>query len=98
MYGKETEKKIEDRLLATHISSNADFEKACLTGDGNKIIEIVETEMQKNNLFTKGSQKLKADILNMLKGKDRVPSWLGQNILMFVWNSRMSGTGYAVVK
>jgi hypothetical protein len=98
MYGKETEKKVENRLLATHISANAEFESACMSGDGKKIMSIVETEMEKNNLFTKGSQKLKSDIIAMLKGKERVPSWLGQNILMFVWNSRMSGTGYAVIK
>jgi len=98
MYGKETEKKIEERLLATHISANTEFEKACYAGDSQKIMSIVETEMEKNNLFTKGSQKLKTDILNMLQGKIKVPSWQGQQILMFVWNSRLAGCGYAVTK
>ena len=98
MYTKTVEKKVEDRLLATHISMNANFEKACMSGDGNLIMEIVNSEMEKNNLHTKGSEKLKADILAKLRGKSKVPAFVGQEILMFVWNSRMSGTGYAVVK
>lgn len=98
MYTKTVEKKVEDRLLATHISMNANFEKACMSGDGNLIMEIVNSEMEKNNLHTKGSEKLKADILMKLKGKSKVPSWVGQEILMFVWNSRMSGIGLAVAK
>ena len=89
-------RKIEDRLLATHVSSNAEFETACLSGDGSKIMNIVETEMKKHNLFTKGSEKLKNDILTMLQGKEKVPAWIGQNIMMFVWNARLSGIGMAV--
>lgn len=98
MYTKTVEKKVEDRLLATHISMNANFEKACMSGDGNLIMEIVNSEMEKNNLHTKGSEKLKADILAKLRGKSKVPAFVGQEILMFVWNSRMSGVGYAVIK
>ena len=92
---KDTQK-IENRLLATHISSNKDFESACMIGDAAKIRSIVEAEMEKNNLYTKGSKKLQADISNMLQGKDKVPAWQGQNVLMFVWNSRLSGIGLAV--
>jgi hypothetical protein len=88
--------KVEDRLLATHVSNNKDFETACLTGDGLQIMDIVKTEMEKNKLFTEGSKKLQADILRLLQGKSRVSPSVGQNILMFVWNSRMSGIGLAV--
>jgi hypothetical protein len=84
--------KIEDQLLATHISNNPDFEAACLTGDADKIIQIVNTEMEKNNLHTKGSNKLKSDIIRMLNAKKHFAQ-----ILMFVWNSRLSGTGNAVI-
>ena len=87
---------IENHLLATHISNNVEFEAACLSGDGAKILSIVDSEMEKNNLYTKGSNKLKNDILRMLQGKTKVSSYIGNNILMFVWNSRMSGTGFAV--
>jgi hypothetical protein len=86
---------IEDRLLATHVSNNGEFETACLAGDSDKIMSIVAAEMEKNNLFTKGSKKLQEDICRMLQGKAKVPTWVGQNILMFVWNSRMSGIGLA---
>ena len=96
MKNKRLSEKNDDRLLATHVVSNADFEGACLTGNGALIMSIVEAEMQKNNLFTKGSEKLKADIFRLLNGKERVPSCVGQNILMFVWNSRMAGIGLAV--
>lgn len=89
--------KIEDRLLATHVSNNAGFEAACYAGDGAQIMSIVESEMQKNNLFTKGSEKLKNDILRMLQGKSKVSATVGQNILMFVWNSRASGIGLAAI-
>lgn len=88
--------KIENRLLATHISNNADFEAACLTGNAEKIRSIVLTEMEKAELHTKGSNKLRDDIFRMLQGKAKVPAYIGNNVLAFVWNSRLSGTGLAV--
>jgi hypothetical protein len=97
MYNKTVEKKIEDRLLATHISDNAEFEGACMSGNGLQIMSIVDAEMEKNNLYTKGSKKLREDILRMLQGKDRVSTYVGQRVLMFVWNSRLSGIGLAVI-
>lgn len=96
MYNKKLEAKIEDRLLATHIADNSEFEGACLSGNGLLIMDIVEAEMEKNNLYTKGSKKLREDILRMLQGRSSVPKYVGQNILMFVWNSRLSGIGLAV--
>ena len=96
MYTKELEAKIEDKLLATHISNNPDFEGACMSGNGLLIMDIVAAEMEKNNLYTKGSKKLQDDITRMLQGRTSVPKYIGQNILMFVWNSRLSGIGLAV--
>lgn len=98
MYTKEVEKKVEDRLLATHLTENEVFKKACFAGDGQQMMTIIETEMNKNNLFTKGSMKLKADIIRMLQGRTSVPSYIGQNILRFVYNARLSGTGHGVLK
>ena len=88
--------KIENDLLATHISENADFEQACLTGDATKIVSIINYEMEKHDLHTKGAEKLKKDILNKIKGQSKISLNAGQNILFFVWNSRLSGTGLAV--
>ena len=96
MYTKNLCEKIEDKLLATHVADNADFEGACLSGNGSMIMNIVEREMEKNNLYTKGSKKLRDDILRMLKGQTTVSSRIGQNILFFVWNSRLAGIGMAV--
>lgn len=90
--------KIEDRLLATHISNNTNFETACLTGDANQIRTIVLSEMEKARLHTKGSVKLRDDIFRMLQNKQKVSTTIGTNILAFVWNSRLSGTGLAVTK
>ena len=84
--------KVEDRLLATHISNNPEFEAACLAGDANRIIEIVNAEMEEHELHTAGAKKLKADIIRMLNAKKHFAQ-----ILMFVWNSRLSGTGDAVI-
>ena len=84
--------KIEDRLLATHISNNPEFEAACLAGDAEKIIMIVNHEMEEHSLFTKGANKLKSDIIRMLNAKKHF-----SQVLMFVWNSRLSGTGDAVI-
>ena len=84
--------KIEDQLLATHISNNPEFEAACLAGDANKIIEIVNREMEEHQLITKGANKLKSDIIRMLNAKKHFAQ-----ILMFVWNSRLSGSGDAVI-
>jgi hypothetical protein len=88
--------KIENNLLATHISNNKDFEPACLTGNAEKILYIVDYEIEHNNLHTKGSEKLKNDILKLTKGQAKISASVGQNILFFVWNSRLSGTGLAV--
>lgn len=93
-FGKTTE--IEDRLLATHISNNKDFEAACLAGNAEMIMYIVNSEMEKNNLYTKGSKKLKNDIFRKTKGQSKISTFIGTEILMFVWNSRLSGTGFAV--
>jgi hypothetical protein len=60
-------------------------------------MSIVETEMKTHNLFTKGSNKLKEDIYKLTRGKSKVSGSVGTNILYFVWNSRMSGTGFGVV-
>ena len=84
--------KVEDRLLATHISDNSEFEAACLAGNADKIIAIVDQEMEEHKLHTKGANKLKADIIRMLNAKKHFAQ-----ILMFVWNSRLSGTGDAVI-
>jgi hypothetical protein len=56
------------------------------------IMAIVDHEMEEHNLHTKGANKLKADIIRMLNTKKRFT-----DILMFVWNSRLSGTGDAVI-
>jgi hypothetical protein len=97
MYTKELSPKIENQLLATHITNNPEFTNACLSGDGLMIMDIVEAEMKKNNLFTKGSKKLQADILRMLQGKSRVSAKVGENVLFFVYNSRLAGIGMAVI-
>ena len=90
--------KNEDCLLATHISANPEFESACLVGDAEKIRAIVLSEMEKSGLHTKGSNKLRDAIFGFLQGKAKVSKYVGNNVLFFVWNSRMSGTGFAVVR
>lgn len=88
----------EDSLLATHIAANPEFEEACMNGDGAKIMSIVNFEMEDNEMFTPGAEKLRADIQRMTKGKDKIPVIVGQNILFFVWNSQLAGTGHAVLQ
>ena len=83
-------------MLATHITDNTEFEGACLSGNGFLIMNIVDHEMEKNNLYTKGSKKLREDIFRMLQGRTQVSKYVGQNVLFFVWNSRLSGIGLAV--
>ena len=85
---------IKDRLLATHVVNNEDFTSACYAGDGTQIMAIVEAEMQKNKLFTPGSEKLKADIQRMLQGRAIVPISVGTRVLVFVWNSQAKGCGF----
>lgn len=86
----------EDRLLATYISNNKEFETACMTGNAERILYIVNYEMEHNNLYTNGAKKLKNDIFRLTKGQATITSKVGENILFFVWNSRLSGTGLAV--
>ena len=40
MYTKNITEKIEDRLLATHITNNPNFTQACASGDGPMIMEL----------------------------------------------------------
>lgn len=54
--------------------------------------------MEKANLHTKGSNKLRDDIFRMLQDKPVVSTYIGNQVLFFVWNSRLSGTGLAVAK
>ena len=87
---------VENRLLATHVSENAEFETACLSGDVQKIMSIVNNEMEEHNLFTDGAKRLRDDIFRMTRGQDKVSVHIGSNIMYFVWNSRLSGIGLAV--
>lgn len=96
MTNKNLSPAIENKLLATHVSDNENFESACLSGDGTQIMAIIEKEMEKNKLYTKGSKKLRDDVFRMLQGKDKVSTYIGQNILFFIWNSRLAGIGLAV--
>jgi hypothetical protein len=84
--------KTGDRLLATHISNNPDFETACAVNDKETIMTIVHSEMEKHDLHTAGANKLRDDIFRMLNRKKSCV-----DILFFVWNSRLSGTGDAVI-
>jgi hypothetical protein len=84
--------KTEDRLLATHISNNPDFETACSVNDKETIMTIVHYEMEKNGLYTTGAKKLRDDIFRMLNRKKSCI-----DVMFFVWNSRLSGTGDAVI-
>ena len=97
MYTKNLETKIDSHLLAAHVANNADFEKACKSGISADIVAIIETEMEKHQLFTKGSKKFKADVIGMLQGKTIVPSFVGLKVLEFTWNSRLSGNGMKVI-
>lgn len=84
--------KIENRLIATHVSNNVDFEEACMTNNYDRIIQIFDEEMEENDLFTKGAIKLKEEVKLMItKHKP------GTDILFKVWNARMSGTGFGVI-
>ena len=83
--------KVEDKLLATHIADNPEFEAACISGNKEKILSIVNYEMEKNNLYTNGAKELRDDIFRMVNGRKPII-----DVLYFVWNSRLSGTGFAV--
>ena len=87
---------IENKLLATHISDNTEFEEACLTGNADKIVSIINYEIETKKLHTPGAVKLRNDILRMLQGQSKVSIGIGKQVLFFVWNSRLSGIGLAV--
>lgn len=84
--------KIENRLIATHVSNNLDFEEACLNNNYDRIIQIFDEEMEENDLFTKGAIKLKEEVKVMIT--KRKP---GTDIMFKVWNARMSGAGLGVI-
>ena len=86
----------EERILASHIADNKNFETACLTGDAETIRTIVLSAMEEANLYTKGANKLRDDIFRMLQGKPKVSTNVGTNVMAFVWNSRLSAAGLAV--
>jgi hypothetical protein len=86
-----------EELLATHIVADPEFESACLSGNAFKILEIVDRTMEDKDMYTPGAKKLRNDIARMTKGYPKVPSKIGEQILFFVWNSQLSGTGHKVI-
>ena len=97
MYTQKLNTTTDSKLLAAYIADNADFENACRSGDPLKIMSIVNNEMEKNDLYTKGALKLKADIFKRIQYKDKISDYEGSVILSFVWNSRLAGNGLAVL-
>jgi hypothetical protein len=87
----------DQSLLATHVVQHPDFETACMNGNASQIMMIIDNVMQEKSLVTPGAKKLRNDVFRMTKGDAKIPKKIGENILFFVWNSRMSGTGYAVI-
>jgi hypothetical protein len=87
----------DQSLLATNVAQHPDFETACMTGNAIQIMSIIDGVMQEKNLMTPGAKKLRADVFRMTRGDAKIPAKIGENILFFVWNSRMSGTGYKVI-
>ena len=84
--------KIEDRLIATHVSNTEKFEEACMNNNYELILQIFDEEMKLNNLFTRGTKKLRDEIQLMIyKHKS------GTEIMFKVWNARLAGTGNAVI-
>lgn len=96
-YLKEARVATDDKLLATYVVKNPEFETACMSGDATKIMTIIDDEMQKNNMTTPGARKLRDDVFMMTRGNARVPAKIGEHILFFVWNSQLSGTGNKVI-
>lgn len=88
----------DEDLLATYVATNPEFETACMTGDATKILSIMDSEMEKQQMFTPGAKKLRDDVFRMTKGHPKVPARIGENILFFVWNSQLSGTGNKVIR
>jgi hypothetical protein len=85
-----------ENLIATHVCNNPEFETACMTGDATKIMSIIDSEMQANNMFTPGAKKFRNDVFYMTRGNARVPKKIGEQILFFAWNCQMSGIGLGV--
>lgn len=74
-----------DRILADKLCNNPEFESACMSGDARKIMAIIDTEMQNNNLFTSGAKKLRGQVLCMTRGRDRIPVRIGEQIFNHIW-------------
>ena len=87
-----------ENLIATYICNNPEFETACLTGNATQIMSIIDAEMEANNMYTPGAKKLRNDVFRMTRGNAKVPVKIGEQILFFVWNSQLSGTGDGVLK
>jgi peroxiredoxin Q/BCP len=84
------------------VSSHAGFASKhglpfVLLSDPDRAVAERYGVMQEKNLLTPGAKKLRNDVFRMTKGDAKIPAKIGENILFFVWNSRMSGTGYAVI-
>ena len=87
-----------EELLATYVATNPEFESACMTGDVAKILSIMDSEMEKQQMFTPGAKKLRDDVVRMAKGHNKVPQRVGEQILFIIWNSQLSGTGNKVIR
>ena len=83
-------------LLATHILNDPDFEAACYAGDATKIMQIIDTVIERDGLQTAGAKKLRNEIFLMTKGNAHIAVGVGANIYQRVWNSRLSGNGLSM--
>lgn len=86
-----------DNLLATKIEEHPDFENACMTGDAAAIMQIVDSIMAEENLYSPGAKTLRNNIFRKTKGKPRIPVSIGADILKYVWNSTLSAYDLNVI-
>lgn len=95
--------KNEEHLLSTFIMRNKNFESACMSGDLNAIMNIVNEEARLKSERdgrpnTKGDKKLIADIqMKIARSYSKINKQLGINIMFLVSNSSLKGIGLGTI-
>lgn len=95
--------KNEEHLLSTFIMRNKNFENACMSGDLNAIMNIVNEEAKLKSERdgrpnTKGDKKLVADIqMKIARSYSKINKQLGINIMFLVSNSSLKGIGLGTI-
>jgi hypothetical protein len=88
----------DECILAFHVMMNPDTNKALESRDAVKLLSIVDQEMEKNNLYTKGANTFRSTIEKMTCGMETVPYAMQRRLAQYIGDSYLKAAGMGMSK